>query len=133
MGDCMRAALILGCLAAVGAAGCADRTPTATDVVGVYRADVPATELIPARSVTLRLEAGNAAELSVGPAGAETPLLEAGTWSLNPRGDIRVVLARDGFGPVSNDITFRWARRTLTAVAFDTLQWGGRGFALSRE
>jgi hypothetical protein len=129
----MRPALVLGCLAAIGALGCADRTPTVTDVAGVYRAEVPATDQIPARTVTLRLDAGNAAEMSVGPVGVPAPSLEAGTWSLNPRGDIRVVLARDGFGPVSSDITFRWARRTLTAVAFDTLQWGSRGFALSRE
>jgi hypothetical protein len=130
----MRAALVLGCLVVIGAAGCADRTPSATDVVGVYRADVPGTDLVPARAVSLRLDAGNAAEMSVGPVGAGAPSVQTGTWSLNARGDIRVVLAReDGFGPVSSDITFRWARRTLTAVAFDTLQWGSRGFALSRE
>jgi hypothetical protein len=100
----------------------------------VYRADVPGTDLVPARAVSLRLDAGNAAEMSVGPVGAGAPSVQTGTWSLNARGDIRVVLAReDGFGPVSSDITFRWARRTLTAVAFDTLQWGSRGFALSRE
>lgn len=129
----MRAALVLGCLTAIGAVGCADRAPTATDVVGVYRAEVPGTDRIPARTVALRLDAGNAAEMSVTIAAAPTASVEAGTWSLNPQGDIRVVLARDGFGPVSSDITFRWARRTLTAVAFDTLQWGARGFALSRE
>jgi hypothetical protein len=129
----MRAVLVLGCLAAVGAVGCADRTPTAADVVGAYRAEVPATDRIPARTVVLRLDAGNAAEMSVVVAGAPAPVVEQGTWSRNPRGDVRVVLARDGFGPVSSDIIFRWARRTLTAVAFDTLQWGSRGFALSME
>lgn len=129
----MRAALMLGCLAAIGAAGCADRIPTADDVVGEYRAEVPGTDLLSARAVSLQLRAGNAAEMTVGPVGAMTPSVEKGTWSITPRGDIRVVLARDGFGPVSSDITYRWASRTLTAIAFDTVQWGSRGFALSRE
>jgi len=128
----MRAALVLG-LVAIGIVGCGGGGPTAADVVGAYRAEVPATDRIPARTVALKLDAGNAAEMSVAVAGAPAPVVEQGTWSLNPQGDVRVVLARDGFGPVSSDIIFRWARRTLTAVAFDTLQWGSRGFALSRE
>jgi hypothetical protein len=133
MGDGMRAALVLGCLTAIGLGGCADRPATVNDVVGVYRAEVPATTLSPARALALRLDAGNAAEMAVSVTGSSEPSIEKGTWRLDERGEIRVVLARDGFGPVSSDITFRWARRTLTAVGFDTLQWGPRGFALRRE
>jgi hypothetical protein len=128
----MRVVFVLGSLVAIGAA-CADRTPDPADVVGAYHADLPATGQTPARSVALRLQAGNAAEMAVTPAGAPGPAVEVGTWSLNARGEVRVVLARDGFGPVSSDILFRWTRGTLTAVGFDTLQWGGRGFALTSE
>jgi hypothetical protein len=128
----MRAVVVAGSLIVLGAA-CADRAPTAADVQGAYRAELPATDRLPARTVTLRLDAGNAAEMTVTVAGAPRPVVEVGTWSLTPAGDVRVVLARDGFGPVSSDIQYRWARQTLTAIAFDTLQWGGRGFALAME
>jgi 2-C-methyl-D-erythritol 2,4-cyclodiphosphate synthase len=120
----MRAVVVAGSLIVLGAA-CADRAPTAADVQGAYRAELPATDRLPARTVTLRLDAGNAAEMTVTVAGAPRPVVEVGTWSLTPAGDVRVVLARDGFGPVSSDIQYRWARQTLTAIAFDTLQWGG--------
>ena len=61
------------------------------------------------------------------------PIVETGTWSLSPGGEVRVVLAVGGFGPVTSDVTFRWARTALTAIAFDTVRWGGRGFTLARE
>lgn len=128
----MRVVFVLGFLIVIGAA-CADRAPDPADVVGAYHAALPADERSPARTVALRLDAGNAAEMAVTAAGAPGPAVEVGTWSLNAKGEVRVVLARDGFGPVSSDILFRWTRGTLTAVGFDTLQWGGRGFALTSE
>lgn len=110
---------------------CTSEKPSAQNVIGAYGADVESGSG-PARTVTLHLLEGNAAEMQVAtPEGR--PVSETGTWSLNAEGEVRVVLARDAFGPVSSDITFRWASGTLTAVAFDTVQWGARGFALSRQ
>jgi hypothetical protein len=126
----MRAGAVLVVLA-LACPACGGGPPTAADVAGVYHADLPPRGT-PGRIVTLELGAGNTAEMAIdyrnGQAFAET-----GTWSLSPRGEIRVVLARDGFGPVTTDVTFRWAGGTLTAIAFDTLRWGGAGFALTRE
>jgi hypothetical protein len=120
--------VIVGTLLAASA--CRDRGPSPEDIVGTYAAELPA-EVEPMRTVTLHLAEGNAAELSV--AGPDRTRRETGTWLLGSRGDVRVVLARDGFGPVSNDITFQWSDGTLTAIAFDTVQWGGRGFSLVRQ
>jgi hypothetical protein len=118
---------------ALACAGCADGPPAVADVVGVYHAQVAATARLPARIVLLRLDSGNVATMEVTEQAGGAPVVETGTWSLTPTGEVRVVVARDQFGPVTNDISFRWARPTLTAIAFDTLQWGARGFALSRE
>ena len=127
----MRAGTLLG-MVALGVLACGDRAPSAEDVVGVYRADLPGIAT-PGRGVTLELGVGNTAELAIDYRDGGAPVLESGTWSLSPRGEIRVVLARDGLGPVTTDVTFRWAKAALTAIAFDTLRWGGRGFALARE
>lgn len=129
----MRIALMVGGLVALALAACESGPPTPAEVAGTYRADLPATSGAAARSVLLRLDPSHAAEMSVrGESGAE-PLVEVGTWSVAPDGEVRVVLARDGFGPVTSDLNFRWARATLTAIAFDTLRWGPQGFSLARE
>lgn len=128
---CMRAGTLLG-VVALGVLACGDRAPRADDVVGVYRADLPGI-VTPGRGVTLDLGVGNTAQLAIDYQNGGGPVVESGTWSLSPRGEVRVVLARDGFGPVTTDVTFRWAKATLTAIAFDTVRWGGRGFALARE
>jgi len=112
-------------------AACGSDTPSPQEVVGAYAAEV-AGGAGPARTVTLELLEGNAADMKVATP-ESPPVSETGTWSLTPDGEVRVVLARDMFGPVSSDMTFRWARGTLTAVAFDTVRWGGRGFALTRQ
>jgi hypothetical protein len=112
--------------------GCGDRVPSAADVVGTYSADLtPASG--PARRVTLRLEAGNSAEMATEFEGGARTVRETGTWAIAADGSVRIVLARDGFGPVTNDVTFRYATRTLNAVVFDTAQWGHRGFSLGRQ
>lgn len=127
----MRAGTLLG-VVALGVLACGDRAPSADDVVGVYRADLPGIAT-PGRGVTLELGVGNTAQLAIDYQDGGGPVLESGTWSLSPAGEIRVVLARDGLGPVTTDVTFRWARAALTAIAFDTVRWGGRGFALARQ
>jgi len=128
----MRVATLIG-LTTLALVACGDGTPTPDDVVGAYRADVPGTA-VPGRAVRLELDTGNVARMVIDYQDGTAPVAEAGTWSLSPRGEVRVVMAREGgFGPVTSDITFRWARTTLTAIAFDTLRWGGRGFALVRE
>jgi len=127
----MRAGTLIG-LMTLGLVACGDGPPTVDDVAGVYRAELPGT-VTPGRAVSLELGAGNTAQMTVDDREGRGPVVETGTWSLSPRGEIRVVLARNGFGPVTSDVTFRWARATLTAVAFDTVRWGGRGFALVRE
>jgi len=127
----MRHSIVMVMAVILALPACASGKPTAQDIVGAYAADIEG-GAAPARTVTLHLLEGNAAEMQVAaPDGA--PMSEAGTWSLTADGEVRVVLARDAFGPVSSDITFRWAKGTLTAVAFDTVQWGARGFALSRQ
>jgi len=126
----MRLSVLVGALI-IGGTGCDARLPTPADVQGVYRGDVPG-QASAARALLLRLDPGNAAELTVTPQGGPASI-ESGTWSLNAQGEIRVVLARGGFGPVTTDIEFRWARGTITAIAFDTVRWGSRGFALARE
>jgi hypothetical protein len=128
----MRAVTLPGIIALLGLVACAGGAPDAEDVVGVYRAELPGIAT-PGRAVMLELGTGNTAQLAVDYQDGGGPITETGTWSLSPKGEIRVVLARDGFGPVTSDVTFRWARAMLTAIAFDTLRWGGRGFALARE
>jgi len=128
----MRVATLIG-LTALALVACGGGSPTSEDVVGVYQADLPGTAA-PGRAVRLELNTGNVARMAVDYQDGTAPVAESGTWSLSPRGEVRVVMAREGgFGPVTSDITFRWARTTLTAIAFDTLRWGGRGFALVRE
>jgi hypothetical protein len=127
----MRVGTVIG-LVALGLVGCAKGPPAVDDVVGTYSADLPGTAT-PGRSVTLELGAGNTAWMAIDYQDGVGPIVETGTWSLSARGEVRVVLARDGFGPVTSDVTFRWADATLTAIAFDTVRWGGRGFALVRE
>lgn len=127
----MRAGTLIG-FVALCLVGCAEGPPTVEDIVGVYRADLPGTAT-PGRAVSLELGSGNTAQLAIDYRDGGGPIVETGTWSLSPRGEVRVVLARDGFGPVTSDVTFRWASATLTAIAFDTVRWGGRGFALVRE
>ena len=112
--------------------GCGDRRPSPSDVVGTYVGDLPA-GAAPARSVTLHLAEGNSADMVLAASAGGPSFTETGTWALGSRGEVRVVLARDGFGPVSSDVSFSWARGTLTAVAFDTVQWGSRGFSLTRR
>jgi hypothetical protein len=118
-------------LAVAGQWACGERPPSADDVVGTYSAELPATSG-PGRNVTLDLVQGNVATMRVAFADGRPPVEEAGTWSLSPAGEVRVVLARDGFGPVTNDLTFRLARSTLTAIAFDTVRWSAKGFSLAR-
>jgi hypothetical protein len=128
----MRAVTLRGIVALVGLLACAGAPPDAEDVVGTYRGDLPGITT-PGRAVTLELGAGNTARMAVDDQTGLGPTVETGTWSLTSKGEIRVVLARDGFGPVTSDVTFRWAHEMLTAIAFDTLRWGGRGFALARD
>jgi hypothetical protein len=128
----MRAGTLLG-VAALGLMACGGGgPPDAGDVVGVYRADLPGITT-PGRDVTLDLGQGNTARMAIDYRDGVAPIIETGTWTLSPQGEIRVVLAHEGFGPVTTDVTFRWARATLTAIAFDTVRWGGGGFALARE
>jgi hypothetical protein len=127
----MRAGTLLG-IAVVGAVACGGGAPAADEIVGVYHAALPAPSAA-GRAVTLELDVGNAARMATDHLNGSAPIVESGTWSLNERGEVRVVLARDGFGPVTSDVTFRWSKATLTAVAFDTVRWGGRGFALVRD
>jgi hypothetical protein len=128
----MRAVPLPGIVVLLGLLACAGGTPDADDVAGVYRADLPGVAT-PGRAVTLELGVGNTARMAIDDQDGRGPMAETGTWSLSPTGEIRVVLARDGFGPVTSDVTFRWARGRLTAIAFDTVRWGGRGFALARD
>jgi hypothetical protein len=125
-----RTSLLIGVLLTLSA--CGGGKPSPTDVVGTYAAEIPS-GVSPARSVTLSLAEGNTADMVVVEGSGDTAYTETGTWLVGPRGDVRVVLARDGFGPVSSDLTFRWVKGTLTAVAFDTVQWGALGFALKRQ
>lgn len=127
----MRRPAMLCALVLLGLSGCADRAPTPDNVPGMYRGEVPAPDGA-VRLVRLRLNPGNAAEMAV-TVGGDTVPVQSGTWSLNARGEIRVVLAEGGFGPVTSDIAYRWTRGTLNAIVFDTLRWGTRGFALARE
>lgn len=122
--------VLLGALLALSA--CGEGQPSPADVIGTYVAEIP-NGVAQARTVTLSLAEGNAADMAVAYDFRGTSYTETGTWSLGQRGDVRVVLARDGFGPVSSDVTFRWAKGTLTAIAFDTVQWGSLGFALKRR
>ena len=119
-------------LAVSALTACGDRPPSVTAVVGTYAAELPATTG-PARTVTLALIEGNRAEMRVQFTDGRPGTQESGTWSLSRSGDVRVVLARDGFGPVTSDLTFRFARNTLTAIAFDTLRWSAKGFSLARS
>jgi hypothetical protein len=128
----MRAVPLPGIVVLLGLLACAGGTPDADDVAGVYRADLPGVAT-PGRAVTLELGVGNTARMAIDDRDGRGPMAETGTWSLSPTGEIRVVLARDGFGPVTSDVTFRWTRGRLTAIAFETVRWGGRGFALARD
>jgi len=125
-----RTIVLIGALLTLSA--CGEGRPSPGDVIGTYAADLP-NGAAPARTVTLSLAEGNAADMAVAYDSGGTSYTETGTWSLGQRGDVRVVLARDGFGPVSSDVTFRWTKGTLTAIAFDTVQWGSLGFALKRQ
>ena len=122
--------VVMGALLTLQA--CGGGRPSPQDVIGTYAADVPVGDAT-VRTVTLHLVDGNAADMQVAVGQGGASFTETGTWLLSPQGEVRVVLARDGFGPVSSDITFRWTKGTLTAVAFDTVQWGARGFALTRR
>lgn len=119
-------------LAVVLTVGCGPSTPTAANVVGTYSADL-APQTGPARRVTLRLADGNGAEMVTEFESGAPTVRETGTWAIDAEGDVRIVLARGGFGPVTNDVSFRYTRATLTAVAFDTAKWGSQGFALRRQ
>jgi hypothetical protein len=128
----MRLLPMVVALSVTALAGCREHVPSAADVVGTYSADLtPGAG--PARRVTLRLEAGNSAEMATEFEGGARTVHETGTWAITADGSVRIVLARGGFGPVTNDVTFRYATRTLNAVAFDTVQWGQRGFSLGRQ
>lgn len=124
--------VLLGCMAVIGLLACSDRSPTPADVVGVYGAELQGDEGT-GPVVTLDLRPGNAASMTLDFGETGVSRSETGTWALGPRAEIRVVLAREGFGPVTSDVTYRWTRTALTAVAFDTLRWGARGFTLARE
>jgi hypothetical protein len=128
----MRAAAMWSCLILFGVSACGDRPPTPADVVGTYRADLPG-RATPGRAVTLELRDGNTADMAIDYQDGIGPIIETGTWSLSPKGEVRVVLAVGGFGPVTSDVTFRWTKAALSAIAFDTVRWGGRGFTLVRE
>jgi len=122
---------VLG-LCMCAAAACGERAPSASDLVGTYTADL-APESGPARRITLRLEAGNGAEMATEFPGDARTVRETGTWAIASDGAVRIVLARAGMGPVTNDVTFRYSSGTLSAVAFDTLRWGPHGFSLRRQ
>ena len=94
-----RTIVLMGVLLALSA--CGDRPPSPGDVIGTYGADLPAAGPSPARAVTLSLAEGNAADMAVAYDSGGNAYTETGTWSLGPRGEVRVVLARDGLGPVS--------------------------------
>lgn len=128
----MRAASMLFCVTLLGVLACGDRPPTPEDVVGRYRADLPGI-VTPGRAVTLELRDGNTAEMAIDYLDGIGPVVETGTWSVSPQGEVRIVLAVNGFGQVTSDVTLRWSKAALTAIAFDTLRWGARGFALARE
>jgi hypothetical protein len=114
------------------AAGCGERAPSASDLVGTYSADL-APESGSPRRITLRLEAGNSADMATEFPGDARTVRETGTWAIAPDGTVRIVLARAGMGPVTNDVTFRFSSGTLSAVAFDTVRWGPHGFSLRRQ
>jgi hypothetical protein len=128
----MRVPAIVTALCLLVAVGCGERVPAASDVIGTYSADL-APPSGPPRRVTLRLESGNSAEMATEFAGDASTVRETGTWAIAADGTVRIVLARGGFGPVTNDVTFRYASGTLSAVAFDTLRWGSQGFSLRRQ
>jgi hypothetical protein len=111
---------------------CGDRRPTDAEVVGTYRAGPPA-DSAAGRRVQLDLAVGNAARMSTDFQDGDAPILETGTWTVGPDGSIRVVLARNGFGPVTTDVRFRLTAPVLAAVAYDTARWGPGGLSLRRD
>jgi len=127
----MRLFVLILVLALASQSGCGEGPPSAAEVVGTYTAELPAAAG-PSRNVTLDLAQGNVADMRVEFTDGRAAVQETGTWSVAPSGEVRVVLARGGFGPVTSDITFRWARSTLTAIAFDTVRWNAKGFSLAR-
>jgi hypothetical protein len=115
---------------AVAAAACS-RPPTESDVVGTYRVVTTGNAL--GQTVTLDLAPGNVARMNTLEQGADAPFAEQGTWTIAEDGTVRVVLARDGLGPVTTDTRFRLDDAALVAVAYDTARWGPGGFALRRD